>query len=228
MNSQASWSAERKHATGSSTDVSLDVGRSAVHPDTFGHLKNARARRLGGLEAPLELVPIDGPACRNPLGCSDFGWMNPCARTRSDSDTQQRAPLRGSAAEMMSCSTVQAASLSGPNGLGNRAYVYFGEVPTNILGVVTNVDQPNFDGLTAYAFLRRPDFAEWYDILRNEKPLSCFSSYAGPEYAPNQPNRVLNRIELYTGQPEPPGEGAEEVQANLFPAEILAVLRGEA
>ena len=72
MNSQASWSAERKHATGSSTDVSLDVGRSAVHPDTFGHLKNARARRLGGLEAPLELVPIDGAGVQEPAWLLGF------------------------------------------------------------------------------------------------------------------------------------------------------------
>jgi hypothetical protein len=74
---------------------------------------------------------------------------------------------------------------------------------------------------------RLRDFAEWYDILRNEKPLKCAFAYSGPDYDPNQPSRQLYWIQLYTGQPEPPGEGPEEVQARLFSGETLAMLRGE-
>jgi hypothetical protein len=122
-------------------------------------------------------------------------------------------------------------SLTSPDlshGIRNRASIFFFESGSTTLGVVTNVNQPNFNGLTAYAYCRKPDFAEWYDMLRNEKPLKCTFAYAGPEYDPNQPTRELWWIQLYTGQQEPPGEGPEEVQANLFSGEALDMLRGEA
>jgi hypothetical protein len=74
---------------------------------------------------------------------------------------------------------------------------------------------------------RKADFGEWYDMLRNERPLTCGFAYAGPDYDPSQPTRELWWIELYTGLPEPPGEGPEEVQAMRFPAEFLRELRTE-
>jgi len=114
------------------------------------------------------------------------------------------------------------------HGIRYRASIYFFEAGSATLGVVTNVDQPNFLGVSAYAYCRKPDFAEWYDILRNESPLKCTFAYAGPDYDPNQPRRELWWIQLYTGQQEPPGEGPEEVQSKLFSAEILETLRGEA
>lgn len=114
------------------------------------------------------------------------------------------------------------------HGIRHRASLFFFESGSATLGAVTNVDQPNFDGLTAHAFCRKPDFAEWYDILRNEKPLKCAFGYSGPEYDPNQPRRELYWIQLYTGQQEPPGEGPEEVLARLFSGETLDMLRGEA
>src|SRR5215210_5612850 len=107
------------------------------------------------------------------------------------------------------------------HGIRNRASVYFFQTPPSTLGTVVNVDQPNFNGLTAYAYCWKADFAEWYDMLRNERPLTCLFGYAGAEYDPNQPSRVLSFIQLYTGQPEPPGEGAEDVQAKLFPTTML-------
>jgi hypothetical protein len=114
------------------------------------------------------------------------------------------------------------------HGIRHRASIFFFESGSGTLGVVTNVDQPNFDGLTAYAYFRKPDFAEWYDILRNERPLKCTFAYAGPENDPNQPRRELSWIQLYTGQQEPPGEGPEDVQSKLFSAETLEILRAEA
>lgn len=114
------------------------------------------------------------------------------------------------------------------HGIRNRAILFFFESGSTTLGVVTNVDQPNFNGLNAYAYCRKPDFAEWYDILRNEQPLKCTFAYAGPANDPNQPTRELWWIQLFTGQPEPPGEGPEEVQTMLFSAETLNMLRGEA
>jgi hypothetical protein len=112
------------------------------------------------------------------------------------------------------------------HGIRNRASVFFFENLTGALGVVYNVDQPNFDGQTVYAFCRRADFRDWYDMLRNEKPLKFSYAYAGPEYDPNQSARELSWVELYTGLQEPPGEGPEDVQAMLFPADILDMLRG--
>jgi hypothetical protein len=112
------------------------------------------------------------------------------------------------------------------HGIRNRASVYFFENLTGALGVVYNVDQPNFDGQTAYAYCRRADFGDWYDMLRNEQPLKFTYAYAGPDYDPNQPTRELWWVQLYTGLQEPPGEGPEDVQAKLFPADVLDMLRG--
>jgi hypothetical protein len=113
------------------------------------------------------------------------------------------------------------------HGIRNRASVYFFPSGSNTLGVVSNVDQPNYNGLTAYAYCWKADFAEWYDILRNERPLKCTYGYAGPDYDPNQASRALWSIQLYTGQQEPPGEGPEQVQAMVFPAAVLHLLQAE-
>jgi hypothetical protein len=102
--------------------------------------------------------------------------------------------------------------------------VYFFDGPT-VLGIATNVDQPNYNGITAYAYCRKEDFAEWYGMLRNEAHLKFGYAYSGPDYDPNQPNRNLSWVQLYTGQPEPPGEGAEDLQARIFPAHMLEALR---
>jgi len=111
------------------------------------------------------------------------------------------------------------------HGIRTHASIYFFETPGAMLGVVQNVDQPNFDGLTVYAYLFKADFADWYDILRNEKPLKCYYSYDGADFDPNDPSRALRSIALATGEPEPPGEGPEEVQAQQFPAETLRLIR---
>jgi hypothetical protein len=112
------------------------------------------------------------------------------------------------------------------HGIRNRASIFFFQNPSTTLGVVVNVDQPNFNGLTVYAYCLKPDYDDWYDILRNEQPLKFYCAYTGSEFDPGQPARELYSVELYTGQPEPPGEGPEEVQAKLFPPEVLEMLRG--
>lgn len=111
------------------------------------------------------------------------------------------------------------------HGIRTRASVYFFENQPGTLGVVTNVDQPNYNGQTAYAYCRKGDFADWYDLLRNEQPLKCTYGYAGPDFDPSQPARNLYSIQLYTGSQEPPGEGPEDLQAKLFPASILEILK---
>jgi hypothetical protein len=112
------------------------------------------------------------------------------------------------------------------HGIRNRASVYFFSGGSASLGVVYNVDQPNFNGLTAYAYCHKADFGEWYDMVRNERPLKCVYAYAGPDYDPNQPTRELYWIQMFTGTQEPPGEGPEEVQSRLFPESVMQVLRG--
>jgi hypothetical protein len=113
------------------------------------------------------------------------------------------------------------------HGIRNHASIYFFENPPGILGIVTNVDQPNFNGLTAYAYCRKADFADWYDMLRNEQPITFQCGYAGPDYDPNTPSRPLSSVQLYTGLPEPPGEGPEDVQALTLTADMLTALRGD-
>jgi hypothetical protein len=67
---------------------------------------------------------------------------------------------------------------------------------------------------------------DWYDLLRNERPLKFSCAYAGPEYDPNKPSRELSWVQLYTGLQEPPGEGPEDVQSLTFSADVLETLRG--
>ena len=114
------------------------------------------------------------------------------------------------------------------HGIRIRMSLYFFPSPPNTLGVVTNVDQPNFNGLSAYAYCHKADFAEWYDLLRNERPLRCYFAYSGPDYDPNQSSRTLHFVQLMTGTPEPPGEGAEEVQTMLFPASLIEATQSAA
>lgn len=101
----------------------------------------------------------------------------------------------------------------------SRATVYFMPNPVNA-GRVTNVDQPNYNGLTVYAFARKEDFPVWYDMLRNERPMSFTCSYAGPDFDPATPNRDVNWFQLLTGDQEPPGEGPE---GSDLPARLMAL-----
>lgn len=101
------------------------------------------------------------------------------------------------------------------HGIRNRASIYFFESAISSPGVVTNVDQPNFNGLTAYAYARMADFAAWYDILRNEAPLTFSCEYAGPAFDPATPSRTISWFQLFTGQQEPPGEGPDGASTAL-------------
>jgi hypothetical protein len=111
------------------------------------------------------------------------------------------------------------------HGIRNRASIFFFENPTGTLGVVTNVDQPNYNGLTTYAYCRKADFADWYDMLRNERPMKFSCGYAGPDFDPSKPARELYWVQLYTGLQEPPGEGPEEIQSLTFSADVLDMLK---
>ena len=99
------------------------------------------------------------------------------------------------------------------HGIRNRAAVYFFDTqPTgNAIGVVTNVDQPNYNGHSVYAYCWKPDYDDFYDIVRSEKPLKFRYWYDGQSPDPAQPRRNLSFIQLFTGLPEPPGEGPEDV-----------------
>ena len=99
-------------------------------------------------------------------------------------------------------------SLASPaltHGIRTLAEIYFMEAVRRVSGAVTNVDQLNYDGQRVTAFCRLRDFGQWYDILRNERPLNCAYAYEGAEFDTNDPDRRLNWIQLTTSQPEPPG-----------------------
>jgi hypothetical protein len=112
------------------------------------------------------------------------------------------------------------------HGIRTRATIFFFDTASATSGVVTNVDQPNFEGQRAYAYCRKPDFPGWYDLLRNEQPLKCTYAYDGAAFDANTPSRSLYWIQLYTGVAEPPGEGPEEVQNLMLPVGVLEVLHG--
>ncbi|MFC7738281.1 hypothetical protein ACFQX4_21210 [Roseomonas sp. GCM10028921] len=92
-------------------------------------------------------------------------------------------------------------------------------------GIVNNVDQPNYEGHTVTAWWGLSDFATWYDILRNEQPLKFRYSFEGSDFDPKQPQRLLQEMELFTGSPEPPGEGPEDLQGKLISQPLLDLLR---
>lgn len=106
------------------------------------------------------------------------------------------------------------------HGIQHRATLYFFSSEASTLGLVTNVDQGG--GQIVYAFCRKPDYRDWYDILRNEAPLKLSYAYSGSDFDPSDPTRDLFWIEMFTGLPEPPGEGPEEVLAYLFPEVVRA------
>ncbi len=104
--------------------------------------------------------------------------------------------------------TITLTSTALAHGIRSRATIYFFETPPSS-GVITNVDQPNANGLTAYAYGRKEDFPVWYDMLRNEAPMKFTCAFDGPAFDPAQATRNIYWFKLYTGQQEPPGEGAE-------------------
>ena len=110
-------------------------------------------------------------------------------------------------------------NLTSPNlghGIRHQAVVhFFAPAQQSMIGLVYNVDQPNFQGHQIYPYCWKADFADWYDILRNERPLRFSYIYDGPEFNPNQGTSNLVLVQLYTGLPEPLGEGPESLQARL-------------
>jgi hypothetical protein len=103
------------------------------------------------------------------------------------------------------------------HGIRSSASIFLSDLPRTRLGVVVNVDQLNFEGHRVFARLWKNDFADWYDILRNEQPLRFFYRYEGEgSIDPSQSRRELFAVRLYTGLPEPPGEGEDDLQALLF------------
>jgi hypothetical protein len=104
------------------------------------------------------------------------------------------------------------------HGIRPSASIFFSDIPRTRLGVVVNVDQLNFQGHRVFARLWKGDFAAWYDILRNEQPLRFRYRYDGEgSIDPSQSMRELFTVRLYTGLPEPPGEGEDDdLQALVF------------
>ena len=92
------------------------------------------------------------------------------------------------------------------HGIRSRASIYFCAGPQQ-LGVVTNVDQPNYNGLTAYAYCFKTDFAERHYFLRTSDRSSASSDTRGkPDYGSEQAIPCeLNWIPaIAPGAPEPP------------------------
>jgi hypothetical protein len=110
------------------------------------------------------------------------------------------------------------------SGRHHASIFFFSDLSPGMFGRVSNVDQLNFQGHEVRVFLLKADFAAWYDVLRNERPLKFDYAY-DDRHDPSRPTRELFWVQLHTGRPEPPGEGPEDLQAMLFPADALGPLR---
>jgi hypothetical protein len=107
------------------------------------------------------------------------------------------------------------------HGIRTSASIYFLDSQHTTIGVVLNVDKLNYEGHRVLVRVGKDDFADWYDILRNEQPLKFRYRYDGEgSYDPDRPRRRLFTVRLYTGLPEPPGEGEDGLQA-LFTTDGL-------
>jgi hypothetical protein len=135
--------------------------------------------------------------------------------------TQQSGPDLARAARRI---TLTSPALT--HGIRPSASIFFSDIPRTRLGFVVNVDQLNFQGHRVLARLAKDDFADWYDILRNEQPLRFLYRYDGEgSIDPSQSRRELFRVRLYTGLPEPPGEGEDDVLQALLLKEDAPELR---
>lgn len=105
----------------------------------------------------------------------------------------------------------------------HQANLNFRESPPTNLGWVTNVDQPNFRGYFLSTEWSKSDFAQFYDVLRSERPLYFSFAYTPSGYNPADPTRDLTISWLYTG-PEPLGEGPAEMLPGVSSSEMQFAL----
>ena len=99
-------------------------------------------------------------------------------------------------------------TLTGPvlsHGIQNKATLYFFPTYTSFNGWASNVGGLNFDGIRVLATIPYADFAQMYDLLRNEAPVQLSYTY-GSSTTTTKP---LSLVSLETGN-EPPGEGPED------------------
>lgn len=102
-------------------------------------------------------------------------------------------------------------TIAGPvlaHGIQNTATLYYFPGYTELNGWATNVGGLNFDGIHVIAQIPFTDFAQMYDLLRNEAPVQLYYTYG----ASTTTTKPLNLVSLETGN-EPPGEGPEDQDA---------------
>ena len=97
--------------------------------------------------------------------------------------------------------------------------ISFLESPPTNLGWVTNVDQPNFRGYFLSTEWYKSDFAQFYDVLRSERPIYFAFAYTPSMYDPNDPTRDLT-INWFYIDPEPLGEGPAEMLPGVSSSEM--------
>jgi len=100
-------------------------------------------------------------------------------------------------------------SVAAFHGIRHHARVTFSDPAPEALGFVANVDQPNFNGHGVIAFLNLSDYADTYDVLRSEEPVSFFYRYTPSGFDARRPTRLLDSVAVGTGE-EPLGEGPED------------------
>ena len=102
-----------------------------------------------------------------------------------------------------------------PNNIRHQANIFFRDSPPTNLGWVTNVDQPNFRGYYVSTEWHKSDFAQFYDVLRSERPIYFAFAYTPSGYDPTDPTRDLTISWFYTGPEMLPGVSSSEMHFAL-------------
>lgn len=101
----------------------------------------------------------------------------------------------------------------------HQVYIEFKWVPNEAPTSAGSVTDLNTTQTTIKAYCYKHDFADWYDMLRNEAPVLFRCEYQ--DARPGQTARDLNWVQLRSGSVEPPGEGSDTGMTNEAPEQPL-------
>jgi hypothetical protein len=120
-------------------------------------------------------------------------------------------------AEWRALSLMSAPPAGGRHRAGrHHVYIEFSWTPGTAQGRAGTITEVNTTHTDVKAFCCKQDFADWYDILRNEAPVRFRCEYKDAQ--PGQVERNVNWVQLCSGSTEPPGEGSDTGKTNEAPA----------
>ena len=107
--------------------------------------------------------------------------------------------------------TLRLTSVTQYHGITPEATMFFGTwAPGMAFGWVLNVNVLAYVGHSIFTYLPLGEYRDIYDLVRSEKPLRFNYFYEEPP-DPSTHIARLTQAQVYTGLPEPPGEGPRDV-----------------